>query len=248
MAATRLRAVARMLAIGLGALGLGAACDSGGDGNPRIDILGTERKRYSQFDEELIIRDFFQDRRGGIFVDVGSGPAIRGSTTFYLEKHLDWSGIGIDALPQYEKSYARQRPRTRFRNYIVTDHSGGIEKFYRVGAAPGLSSTIPDRVFQGKKLNAETIEIPTTTLDDLLENEGVEKIDFLSIDIEGGAPKALAGFNIERFAPDLVCIESAGPVEGYVESLRAYFEAHGYERIERYLAYDEVNWYFRRAP
>jgi FkbM family methyltransferase len=195
------------LAIAVAALLGWGACGSESDEPSRRDILATEQKRYSQFDEELVIRDFFQDRRGGTFVDVGSGPPIRGSTTYYLEKHLGWSGLGVDALPEYAKPYAQRRSRTSFKNFIVTDHSGTVEKFYRVAGAPGLSSTIPDRMFRGQKLAAETIEIPTITLDELLASEGIERFDFLSMDIEGGAPKALAGLDIERFAPELVCIE-----------------------------------------
>ena len=62
-----------------------AACEQG---PPRRDILGTEKKLYSQFDEELIIRDFFQDRRGGFFLDVGAAWPLRNNNTYYLEKHL----------------------------------------------------------------------------------------------------------------------------------------------------------------
>ena len=72
-----------------------AACQKA----PHRDILGTEKKLYSQFDEELIIRDFFQDRRGGFFLDVGAADPDVNNTTYYLEKNLGWSGIGVDALP-----------------------------------------------------------------------------------------------------------------------------------------------------
>jgi hypothetical protein len=125
-------------------------------------------------------------------------------------------------------------------SYIVTDHSGTVEKFYRVKGATGLSSTRPDRKWKGRVLETETLEVPTITLDDLLDEAGVEHVDFVSMDIEGGAPKALAGFDIERFAPGLVCIEKPvfpGPIE-------AYFAAHGYERITRYDDYDYVNSYY----
>jgi hypothetical protein len=46
--------------------------------------------RYSQFAEEWIIRDFFQDKRGGTFVDVGANHYRDSSTTYYLEKNLEW--------------------------------------------------------------------------------------------------------------------------------------------------------------
>ena len=84
------------------------------------------------------------------------------------------------------------------------------------------------------------IEVPMITLDDLLEHEGIEKIDLLSMDIEGHEPKALAGFDIERFRPDLLVIEGNNP------AVTEYFSLHGYEQIERYSAFDYVNRYFRR--
>jgi FkbM family methyltransferase len=207
----------------------------------RRDILGTEKTLYSQHDEELIIRDFFQDRRGGFFLDVGCAWPIRHSTTYYLEKHLGWSGIGIDALPDYGPGWKEQRPRSRFFQFIVTDHSGSIETFYRAGW-PGVSSTEKGRVLGGRKVRQHEMRVRTTTLNDLLEREGVESIDLLSMDIEGSEPKALSGFDIERYHPELVCIEAMPANREYFVE---YFSSHGYQRIELSMDREIANWYFR---
>lgn len=209
----------------------------------RRDIIGAEEKRYSQYNEELIVRDFFQDRRDGVFLDVGCAFPIKGSTTAYLEKHLGWSGIGVDALDIYETAWEHARPNSRFRTYLVGDHSGTVETFYRAGA-PGLSSTIQDREFDGRKLNQTEVRVPTITLDDLLEQEGIDQIDFLSMDIEEAEPAALRGFDIERYAPELVCIEASPSIRAEIQ---AYFAEHGYVRIDEYLAHDSVNWYYTPA-
>src|SRR5262245_10306682 len=58
--------------------------------------------RYSQFAEEWIIRDFFKDKRDGVFVDVGANHYRDSSTTFYLEEKLGWSGLAIEPLGQFE--------------------------------------------------------------------------------------------------------------------------------------------------
>ena len=160
------------------------------------DILTNGEKLYSQFDEELIIRHFFGDRREGVFLDVGCGPAKRNSTTYYLEHHLGWSGIGIDALPEWGLPYETERPNTRFYNYIVTDHSGDVETFYRVLRGKLRSSVSEGYSQGGNKLPQERIDVTTITLNELLAEAGVSKIDFLSMDIEGSAPPALAGFDI----------------------------------------------------
>ena len=64
------------------------------------------------------------------------------------------------------------------------------------------------------------------------------------MDIEEAEPAALAGFDIERFAPELVCIEANHRIQ---DELLAYFTRHGYERIDAYLEVDAINWYFRPA-
>jgi FkbM family methyltransferase len=211
----------------------------------REGILAEERL-YSLFDEELIIRDFFQDRTEGFFLDVGCAWPMRASNTFYLEKHLGWKGIGIDALAGYAPGWKKERPNSRFFSYLVTDQSNLKQTFF-MAPNPGLSST--DRGLAsgetfGADVEPEEVEIETTTLDDLLDREGVTKIDLLSMDIEGHEPKALAGFDIERFQPELVVIE--GQVVAANEVLvRGYFERHGYELIEKYRPFDTVNRYFK---
>jgi FkbM family methyltransferase len=208
----------------------------------RRDIVGTEKKLYSQFDEELVIRDFFQDRRGGFFLDVGASQPVENSTTYYLEKHLGWSGIAIDALVDYQAAWAVTRPRSEYLVYLVTDHAGAMETFYK-SVHRELSSVTKDREFEpGVPLDSEPIQVESTTLDKVLDDHAVKKIDFVSMDIEESEPPALAGFDIERFRPELVCIEASASIQ---EAILAYFHAHGYERVDRYLAADSVNWYFQ---
>ena len=208
----------------------------------RIGILA-EKKLYSLFDEELIIRDFFQDRREGFFVDVGCAwPAIA-NNTFYLEKHLGWKGIGIDALAEYAPAWKEQRPGSKFFSYLVTDHSGTEDSFFR-SESLGLSSADRKRAdgkHFGGKLEVEEIKVPSITLDDLLEREGVEKIDLLAMDIEGHELTALHAFDIDRFQPALVVTEGKRP------DVTAYLAEHGYEVIDRYRPFDRVNEYYRRS-
>lgn len=206
----------------------------------RKDILAKKKKLYSQHDEEVIIRDFFQDRRGGFFVDVGCAGPRKDSNTFYLEKELGWSGIGVDALPEYADAWQRKRPKSRFFNYIATDRSGLVQTFYR-SELPGISSIQPRKTFSGKQVKYSEIKVPTITLTKLLDDNHVAKVDLLSMDIEGAELLALAGFDIDRFRPELVCIEAYHVGR---DKVLAYFAAHEYEVIERYRERDKVNDYF----
>jgi hypothetical protein len=213
--------------------------------SPADDFFEREKKLYSQFDEELIIRHFFEDREGGFFVDVGCSTPTENSTTYYLEKHLGWTGIGIDALPEHAEPWRRERPGSRFFSFLVSDRSDEMGTFYR-SAVTGLSSTEQNRkiTIEGKDYTVEgqEMQLPTVTLTKLLDDLGVTNVDFVSMDIELSEPPALAGFDIERFAPELVCIEAGQPVR---QQLLDYFDQHGYERIDAYLERDKANWYFR---
>jgi hypothetical protein len=102
-------------------------------------IPDRSKKLYSQNDEELILRDFFDDREGGFFVDVGSYHWEELSTTYFLEKYLGWSGIAIDAQAGFAEGYKKYRPKTKFFSYAVTDHSGDTLKLYLTGGTSSLN-------------------------------------------------------------------------------------------------------------
>jgi FkbM family methyltransferase len=200
------------------------------------------RKLYSQHDEELIVRDFFNDRREGFFLDVGGGHYKVDSTTYYLEKHLNWSGISVDAAGEYAADYERYRPRTKFFNFFVSDKSDSLAKFYVSRRNWRLSTGDRDLAIQTGPHDEKTV--PTTTLNDLLDEAAVTRIDFLSMDIEMYEPQALAGFDIHRFMPTLVAIETHPPVR---DKILDYFRQHGYVEIERYSKLDPLNKFFTPA-
>ena len=208
----------------------------------RTGILA-EENLYSLVSEELIIRDYFQDRRGGFFLDVGCAWAVDYSNTYYLEKHLGWTGIGVDALIEYASDWEVIRPTSKFRNYLITDKSGGEGTFFKSDSL-GLSSTnekLAEGTLFGFEVAPEEVSVPMITLTDLLDQEGVTKVDLVSMDIEGHEPKAFAGFDINRFAPELLVIE------GKNNQVESYLATHGYVLIERYLQYDTINRYYERA-
>jgi FkbM family methyltransferase len=213
---------------------------------PRGDVLSRGPKLYSQHNEELIVRHFFGDERNGTFVDIGAWHWQEGSTTLYLEKHLGWKGIAVDAQGTVRQGYLDNRPGTKFFEYAVTSRSGQRIKFFLGGQLSSTSRKYTEFYDepQGDQ-RAPEIEVETVTMNDLLAREGVRRFDFLSMDIEDGEPDALAGFDIERFKPRLVCIEAHKAVQ---DAISAYFADHGYERIDAYLAHDTLNWYYRPKP
>jgi FkbM family methyltransferase len=201
--------------------------------------------QFSRENEETIIRDFFEDRRGGVFLDVGSNHYRNDSNTFYLESVLGWSGVAIDALPEFGPDYVAHRPRTRFVSMFASDTVGDRVRFFVPTDQPSrlvASGTQEVPIREGFKAHA--IEVPTTTLNAVLDEAGIKALDFMSMDIELAEPKALAGFDIDRFRPALVCIEAHSDVR---QQILDYFQQHDYVVIGKYLRADLKNLYFRPA-
>lgn len=201
---------------------------------------------YSQGEEETLIRAFFQDRTGGFFLDVGASHYEKDSTTYYLEKHLGWRGIAIDALEEFRVDYERYRKGTQFFAFFVTNQAELPKEFYVYTRDTRISSGSIEQLRglpRVKDRHIKKIQVPSITLNQLLSAQEVHKVDFVSMDIEGSEPEALEGFDIERYRPDLLCIE----IQTYTrDRLLAYFASHGYVPIEPYRRVDPVNLYFRR--
>jgi FkbM family methyltransferase len=134
-------------------------------------------------------------------------------------------------------------------NALVTDRARGVQSFYRADGFPEVSSVSKalaeqqSRDFTDGGAVTER-QVRTTTLDAVLGELDVADIDLLSMDIEEHEPQALAGFDLEGFHPALVCIEAHPAVR---DALWSYFSRHHYVREDRYLGWDQSNWYFVRG-
>jgi FkbM family methyltransferase len=197
-------------------------------------------EHYSEREEEWLIRDYFQDRKGGTFVDVGANHYKAASKTYYLESKLGWSGIAVEPQREFAEEYRKHRPRTRFLPFFVSDRSNQTARLYLRGRKDQVASS--DEAFvRSFGAPEEVREVPTMTLNDLLQAEGIRQIDFLSMDIELHEPKALQGFDIDRFKPALVCVEGLLPVR---QQILDYFAAHEYVLVGKYMWVDLENLYF----
>jgi FkbM family methyltransferase len=201
-------------------------------------------QRYSTGPEEWIIRDFFQDRRDGVFVDVGAWHWEASSNTYFLERRLGWTGLAIDASPEFLQGWRRHRPRSLFVEAFVDAVDGEARTLY-VGANSQTSSATRDLPgeFGGGVVGER--HVTTRRLNTLLEEARITRIDLLSMDIEDNEPAALAGFTIARYRPTLVCIEADMPAR---PRILEYFARAGYVIIGKYLRYDVRNLYFEPLP
>jgi FkbM family methyltransferase len=208
--------------------------------NEEIEVL--ERKygpsRFTQGVEEWILKDFFQNRRNGVFVDVGANHHQTGSNTYYLETAMEWSGVAIEPQIKFAAGYREHRPRTTFVPLFISNVSNQQATLY-VTDFDGVASY--DREFTQRWGDVTPTATTTSTLDDVLDRLKINRIDFLSMDIELAEPQALAGFSISRFKPSLVAIEAHAEVR---QQILDYFARNEYALVGRYWRVDSQNFWF----
>ena len=172
--------------------------------DPLRDRYGPER--YSENQEEWIIRDFFKDRRDGFFVDVGANRYKIFSNTYcgneaWLDRNRRRASAAVRGrLP----GIPAQDPLLRS---VLGRHVARQRQVVHIRSGTLVASSTRDFTERWGK-NARQIVVPTITLNDLLEQLRVRHVDLLSIDVELSEPKVLAGFDVEKYKPSFVCIEA----------------------------------------
>ena len=53
-------------------------------------------KSYSQYKQEEFVLNYFNNKKDGIFIELGGLDGIRHSNTFLLEKKYNWRGLMIE--------------------------------------------------------------------------------------------------------------------------------------------------------
>jgi FkbM family methyltransferase len=205
---------------------------------PLVQRFG--RDKNSEHGEEWIIRDYFGDTRNGVFVDVGASHYQRNSNTHYLETKLGWRGIAVEPQTKFAADYARHRPKTIFVPLFVSDKSDDLVTMY-VPDNDLIASANKSFVEQEGGKDVKEVPVQTATLNDILTRHAIDRIDFLSLDVELHEPEVLRGFSIHRFNPRLVCVEAHAPVR---QQILDHFAAHDYALLGKYLRADPENLWF----
>jgi FkbM family methyltransferase len=176
--------------------------------------------------EPRLVREFFGGARSGFFVEVGANDPHALSQTWHLET-LGWTGVLIEPQPDMAAKLVSARAAAVFAAACTSpENAGRTMPLYVAGP---LSSLSRDRMAYGAQPEL-VIEVPTRTLDSILEEAGAPApIDFLSVDVEGHELEVLRGFSFTRWRPRLIVVEDH--VEGLAKHW--FMQSNGYRLIRR---------------
>ena len=161
------------------------------------------KKSYSNWGIDMMADFFFRYKTKGVFIDIGCHHPMINNNTYPLYKR-GWNGINIDIDYSAIDSFNFLRSKDTNIEIAVSDTIGNSELFFYHNRA-AKNTLSKEKGFDAKEVRS----IKTTTLNKIIQDSIYkdQKINFLSIDVEGFELNVLKGFDFKKYKPDLVVFE-----------------------------------------
>lgn len=194
--------------------------------------------------DKFIHQNFFPNTQHGIFVEIGANDGVTFSNTLFFEKTLQWSGICIEPIPARFIDLQKNRHCICVNGCIANDSltkdfllvtgysemlSGLLEKY-----DPRHLARI-ERELKEHGGNQEVIKVQCYMLENLLHEYGISKVDYLSIDTEGGELEILKSIDYTSIIISIISVENAYNTS----DIRKFMISKGYEYVTK-IGADEI--------
>ena len=186
----------------------------------------------------------------GLYVEAGANDGIRQSNTLLIQQELGWRGLLVEPSPSAFAELCLNRPDDHLINAaLVAPEMAGIpiKGTFKDGHLTGtIVSSLFDRspdLPKGKIQSglvrfrkafylppkSTPLNVPTTTLDLALQEVGIDRVDLLSLDVEGFELQALKGLDFKQIRPSVIILEVR---KGEAWDLIQLLTSRGYALVE----------------
>lgn len=199
----------------------------------------------SQYQQDKFLNElFYNNKKNGVFVDIGAHDGVTLSNTYFFEKELEWTGMCIEPLPKVFNQLQKNRSCKLIQGCAWKEDT---QKVFRVidgysEMLSGLVDTYPQQHIDRISIEAQSVTqdihdilvdcFDTTKL--LLDNQ-LTQIDLLSIDVEGSELDILSSLDYDNIQIDVILAENNYDDD----NLRSFLVSKGYTYVYR-LAIDDI--------
>ena len=154
-----------------------------------------DESKGSQFAQDAFLyMNFFEGKRNGVYLDIGANDPEQLSNTFFFEKCLGWTGVCMEPHPMYATRWRTQRqckhlPNCAWKEAKTMDFAGG---------------DTGGTMMKG----SGSWQAACITLDQMLTQQGITKVDLVSLDIEGAEIEMLSVFPFHKYDIDVWIVET----------------------------------------
>jgi FkbM family methyltransferase len=197
--------------------------------------------------DKVVQRQFFANQNIGIFIDVGAAnPDYLSVSALY--RSLGWKVIAIEPNPVFCELHRKRGHEVL--QYACGDRDEDDVDFCVVDShgAPYENGQVSYESFSSLAIKAsyarirpqmdvEKIKVRLRRLDTILQTHApdIERVDIVSVDVEGWELEVLAGFDFRKYRPKVLVVENLFNDPAY----RARINEYGY-RLWRFVAPNDV--------
>lgn len=172
----------------------------------------------------------------GVFVEVGANDGVSLSNTCFFERELQWSGIAVEPLPRAYGQLINNRT-CRSVQGCVSDSDGEAQFLEITGDCEMLSGLVGKYDAQHRRRirrnlrrhqgATRQITVPCFTLESLLVRHGIDHVNYLSVDTEGGEIDILKSIDFAKYPIDVVSAEN----NYFDAALASFMQDQGYALV-----------------
>jgi FkbM family methyltransferase len=189
--------------------------------------------------DEWVVNEIFQGGRGGYYVEAGAFDGLTHSNTLTLERNFGWVGLLVEGNPIFAEQMIRNRPGNTFSTKAISlSHLPSKGTMLQGGQWTGLQELMTRKFLDQHQERANPgVEVETATLHAILEEaDAPKRIDYLSLDIEGGELPVLIDYfhrtakeDLRRFGCITVEYQNDACI---LQSLNTLLDFYGYRLIK----------------
>lgn len=212
-----------------------------------IKYIPHAKESYSQFgQDDYVFTKLFKNKTNGIFVDVGGNHPVKCNNTYLLEKN-GWNGIAIEPQDELRKLWPQNR-KAQCLDYVIGPEGKEVTFIEGMGDEHGVSGI---KGFNKVSTNnGKEIIKKQRRLDEILIENNLTNVDYLSIDVEGYEMSVLESIDFNKINIKILGVENdlgfdkipfigkkLGSELGNKE-IRQYLKDKGYKYVGRIICDD----------
>ncbi|GAB0490452.1 hypothetical protein MMPV_001689 [Pyropia vietnamensis] len=195
---------------------------------------GAPPRFYGQFGQDAwaFVNHFAALRRPGVFLDVATNDAIDISNTYVFEACLGWRGVCVEPLVRYHAGIYAHRRRCELVPFCLAEKAKDVT-FIEARGLSGIESTNKNvhgtAPWQAGVATAPRRHMHCTTGADVMSHSGLSRVDWMSLDVEGGELDVLRGIDWTAVTIDVITLEVEAETTG--QGALDFLTARGYKPI-----------------
>ena len=199
----------------------------------KLNLNNKNKNDFSQIGQSKYIDSLLNSKRNGFFIEAGGFNGEDLSNSLYFELERNWTGILIEAVPSLYQSILSKNRKAFTINCCIANKKPFVARFQLASALSNRISQINEHFQNRVDKNIGTkkktiIYVPCFSLNTIMKAINVNKVDYFSLDVEGGELEVLKGIDFNKIQINTLSVEHNNYKEARY-SINQYLKANNYK-------------------